>query len=218
VDGQADDSDDGRRRPEENGSAVCSSAASASAGTASVKTVRREVIADEMHRARFSARENVVYHASREQFFSFAAKLLTGVQVLLGTSAIAMLSNAIPGSATWTVLISALVGVVLLVLDPSALAREHRIFRSRYHLLLAEMDEAAPRADSARTFFSAMSRIAAEEPPTYRAVQAMAYNAAVNAEYREPEARQHRYHIPFHCRLFAQFFPMRGRRFELETS
>lgn len=193
----------GRAGPK-NGSAVRAAAASAPGAG----------VIQDAHGVRFHALENIAYHAAREQFFALAAKALTGLQVLLGTSAVGMIAEVLPGSPLVFVVLAALTGVLLLVYDPAAGAREHRILRGRYHDLVAEMDETVPDATDVRRWRAAMSRIAAGEPPVYRAVQAMAYNAAVNASYPEELAVSHRYKIGWLRVLFAHFWPMRGMRFQ----
>ncbi len=158
--------DETQRSEEENGSAV--RPAAATAGPAAAFKEAEPVTGDELHQVRFSALENIAYHAAREQFLARAAKLLTGLQVLLGTGAVAMLSQALPGSAPLTMVLAALAGVIMLVTDPAAAAREHRIFRARYHGLVAEIDETGPDEITAGRARAQISRISADEPPVYR--------------------------------------------------
>lgn len=202
----------GERIEEEDGSSVCPAATAAAAHATAAEEVSA-VTDGELHNLRFGAFENIAYHAAREQFLARAARMLTGLQVLLGTGAVAMLSQALPGSAPLTMVLAALAGVVMLVADPAAAAREHRIFRARYLGLLADIDETGAAAAKAGRFRAQMARIAAEEPPVYRAVHALAYNAAVNALYPEPEARGLRYRVGAMQRLFAHVLPMRGAAF-----
>jgi hypothetical protein len=206
---------DETQRQEENRSAV--RPAAATAGPAAALEEAKPVTGDELHQVRFSALENIAYHAAREQFLARAAKLLTGLPVLLGTGAVAMLSQALPGSAPLTMVLAALAGVIMLVTDPAAAAREHRIFRARYHGLVAEIDEAGADQTSAGRARAQISRISADEPPVYRAVQAIAYNAAINALYPEDQAKGLRYRIGALQRLFAHVLPMRGATFSIET-
>jgi len=203
------------RVEEEDGSAVRPSAAAT--GPAAALEEAQPVTGDELHQVRFGALENIAYHAAREQFLARLAKLLTGLQVLLGTGAVAMLAQALPGSAPMTMVLAALAGVIMLVTDPAASAREHRIFRARYLGLLAEIDEAGAEEANAGRARAQMSRIAADEPPVYRAVQALAYNAAINALYPEAEAKGLRYRVGALQRIFAHVLPMRGATFSIDT-
>lgn len=181
--------------------------------SAAASAAEQKGLNERLHSVRFFALENVAYHAMREQFLARVAKVLTGAQVLLGTSAVGMLSDAIPGSPMGVVVTAALVGVLLLVLDPAAGAREHRILRGKYLDVVAELDGKDANDADIREMRSAMVRISAGEPPAYRAVQAMAYNTAVLAIYSRDEAPQYLYRIGAIRRLLAHVFPMRGAQF-----
>lgn len=182
-----------------------------------------------VHGARFSALQDIAYNAMREQFLSRLGRGLVGTQVLAGTAAVfsaaqlfaatdPVATSAATDSVTvWIALFGAVVGVVLLVLDPAAAAREHRVLRSKYHELLATMDECAePTMDNVRAWNATMQRIAAGEPPSYRAVKAMAFNAAVNALYREADAAKQRYRVTWRQRWTANWLTHRGTPFPLE--
>lgn len=169
------------------------------------------------HNLQFGLREQIAYHAIREQALARLSRLLTGVQVFLGTSAIASMTEILPVDALWSVVASALAGVVLLVVDPAGGARDHRALRSRFHHVLADMEEGDGSAENLRMLKAARERISADVPPAYRVVQAIAYNTAVNATYLEADAAKHRYHIGFWRRIFANWIPMRGFKFDLES-
>lgn len=165
------------------------------------------------HEVRFDLTANIAYHAIREQFFVRMYRLLTGLQILLGTSAVATLMQKWPTTSILLLLISALAGVVLLVIDPSGSARDHRMFRTRLHAVLATLEEAGESIEQLRKARAEATRIAGEAPPAFRAVSAIAYNTAVNATYREEEAAAYRYKVGFWQRFFANIFPMRGTNF-----
>lgn len=179
-----------------------------------------------VHETRFTALQNIAYNAMREQFLSRLGRGLVGTQVLAGTAAVFSAAQffaaadsvgAADGATIWIALFGAMVGVLLLVLDPAAAAREHRVLRSKYHELLALMDEcAAPTMADVRGWNATMQRIAAGEPPAYRALKAMAFNAAVNALYREEDAAQQRYRVTPAQRWSANWLTHRGTPFPLE--
>lgn len=170
------------------------------------------------HNLQFGLREQIAYHAIREQALARLSRFLTGLQVFLGTSAIASISELIPLTPVWSVISSALAGVVLLVVDPSGGARDHRALRVRYHHVLADFEESDKSADELRSLRAKMQRVSADGPPAYRVVQAIAYNTAVNSTYREVDAAKHRYRIGFLRRFFANWLPMRGFKFNLEKT
>jgi hypothetical protein len=176
-----------------------------------------EAVGAKLHKIRFSLLEMVAYHAMREQFLSRFGKVLTGLQVLLGTSAVATLTQAVPDATIWLVSLAALAGVLLLVIDPSGGAREHRILRGRFHDLLADCEEQECSEAMLRTIRAKTERIKAAAPPSYRALSALAYNTAVNAIYPEDQARKYRYHVAWYWRWLANWWPLRGVTFKLQS-
>lgn len=169
------------------------------------------------HNLRFGLRELIAYHAMREQALARLSRLLTGVQVFLATSAIAAMTNTLPFGAVALTAISAFAGVVLLVIDPAGGAREHRSIRSRYHDILADVEEVGSEPSLLLTLRAKRERVAADSPPAYRCVQAIAFNAAINAIYPEDQAANHRYHVGFWRGFFRNWHPMRSVQFEREA-
>jgi hypothetical protein len=176
-----------------------------------------EQIAKGLHDLRFSLREQIAYHGARELFLARLGRTLTGLQVLLGTSAVAMMAEVFPDYALASVVAAALTGVLLLVIDPAGAAREHRVLRGRFHEIMADCEEGDCSEQMLRQARAKVERINASAPPAYRAVQAIAYNMAVNATYREPEAASYRYKVGVTRRLFANWFAMRGMPFSREN-
>ncbi len=168
------------------------------------------------HNLQFSLREQIAYHSMREQALARLSRFLTGLQVFLGTSAIASISDLIPLDPAHVVIVSALAGVIQLVVDPSGGARDHRALRVRYHNVLADYEESTKDATELRALKGKMQRVFADAPPAYRVVQAIAYNTAVNSTYPEETAVAYRYRIGFWRRISANWFPMRGYRFTKE--
>ncbi|WP_273794344.1 hypothetical protein [Brucella intermedia] len=168
------------------------------------------------HNLQFALREQIAYHAIREQALARLSRFLTGLQVFLGTGAIASIAAIYPRVTVLLMVMSALAGVVLLVVDPAGAARDHRSLRSRFHNILADVDGSDGTAESLRPLKAKRERTAADAPPAYRCVQAIAFNAAVNATYPEDVAARHRYVIGFWRRIFANWFPMRVCKFEKE--
>lgn len=180
--------------------------ASSSSGSEEVSTA--------LFNLRFSLTETVAYHAAREQFLARLGKALTGIQVMLGTSAVALIAENYPSTSIAVVGAAALTGVLLLVIDPSAGAREHRILRGRLHDLLAECEEQECDASIIRSLRAKAERLRAGGPPGYRAVQALAYNTAAKSLLPEPHASAECYQVSWKRRWLANFWPMRGVNFE----
>lgn len=175
-----------------------------------------EEIGKRAHGVRFELTCDIAYHAIREQFLARLNRLLTGAQVLLGTSAVAALVSAWPESTIYLVAVSAVAGVMLLIIDPAGAARDHRACRTRLSAVHAGIEEFGETEASLRSARAARMRVAGEAPPAYRAVSALAYNSAINAIYPEKKAARHRYKIGFWRRLAANWLPMRGAGFKKE--
>ena len=181
------------------------------AATAAAKSIEVE-----RHELQFGLREQIAYHAIREQALARLSRFLTGVQVFLGTSAIASISDLLFFEPIFWVLISALAGVIQLVVDPSGGARDHRALRVRYHHVLADYEESDCNSEELRALRGKMQRVFADAPPAYRVVQAIAYNTAVNSTYPEEAAAKYRYHVGWLRLAFANWIPMRGFVFKLK--
>lgn len=172
----------------------------------------------EAHNLQFALREQIAYHAIREQALARLAQVLTSLQVILGLGAIVSMVAPHPTATITLITLSAISGVILLLIDPSGAARDHRALRSRFHNVFADVEEGCAEDDDLRKLRANKKRISADAPPAYRCVQAIAFNAAVNATYREAEASRYRYVIGFWRRVFANWFPMRGFKFEQEST
>lgn len=172
----------------------------------------------EQHNLRFSLHEKISYYSMREQALSRFFRFFTGLQVFLGTGAVASMAEVLPVPPIILIGIAALAGVLLLVLDPAGAARDHRTLRGRYHHILADFEESDCSVQVVRSLRASKLRVDADAPPIYRAVQAMAYNAAVNGIYSEDIAKRHRYEIKWYQTLFANWFPMRAFQFSLKKT
>jgi len=165
----------------------------------------------ERQNIQFNTLRNALYHTSRRRFFERWNKLFNLVVILLGTATAADLASTIDvptlviGGAT------ALVGSLQLVFDLSGQARTHQVLQRDYYGLLADI-ERTPEASAKQVaeWRARQALITADEPPTLRAIDAKAYNDAMDAlELRADE----RLVVPFFHRLTGQFIPFEGRRY-----
>ncbi|MBD8877702.1 hypothetical protein [Roseibium polysiphoniae] len=167
-----------------------------------------------VHDVQFELVRNINYHVSRELFFSRVAKILVGMQVLTSTAAFAAIVGTVGiNLAKWVALFGASIGIFLLIIDPAAAAREHRIFRARYTALLADL-ELSSSDEKAALVRSEIYRISGEEPPAYSAARALAYNETVDALFEEKEAETLRLGLSFADRMTAHLLPKRGKTFK----
>lgn len=123
---------------------------------------------------------NTHYHEERERFFARWHKGTMFVAVLGGSAAFAPLDRGY-----WIAgLLVAVAGLIDLVFDVSGRARLHASLRRRIYEILAEaQDEGADLAGLKKRAIA----VYADEPPCMYAVNALAYNSAMEAFERPSE-------------------------------
>jgi hypothetical protein len=144
---------------------------------------------DERTEFKIECLKNARYHEDREVFFSHLHKITMLVAVLGGTATFAFVKQFKIFAALVTV-----AGVVDLVFDVSGKARLHAALRRRVYDVLAQIED--PTRDLAGLKEQA-ARIYADEPPCMHAVNALAYNSAMQAfdrpeKYQFPISNWHR--------------------------
>ncbi|WNJ91111.1 hypothetical protein [Bosea sp. 685] len=139
---------------------------------------------------RFSAMRNAYYHSARLRFYEAQHRALMFGIVLTGTAGVANIFTAYAGDR-WFAGITALLATLDLVFDLRGKAQLHDSLKRRYFILLARLEE-RPEA-GARQMAKWQSRIysiTAEEPVTYRAVDAVAHNEAIDTLGLDPDDKQ----------------------------
>ena len=166
--------------------------------------------APDMQLLRFNALRNALYHEARQLWLERINRLLNLLVIMLGAGAVMSVAESwLP--VAWLGAAVSLAGALQLVFDFSGRACLHRHLRQRYYELLAEMD-ADPAPDDARRahWWRQLGILAAQEPPTLKGLDALAYNDALDALEM---AEQERLLVPWRVRLLAQFARFNGRRF-----
>jgi hypothetical protein len=126
---------------------------------------------------KFNCVRNAAYHEDREHYYASVHRRLMFIVVALGTLSIgASLAHENIWASLGT-LIAVLAGLVDVVWNVDGLAREHSILRRRCYDLLARMEAGEPMT----VLQPAFARVIADEPPAMHAVNALAFNAAVDA-------------------------------------
>lgn len=119
------------------------------------------------------------YHEDREAFLGAATRWLNFLVLVFGTGAFAgLIAAGDHPAAKWAAAGTALIGSIQLVFDFPGLARTHIALRRLATEICA--DAVMPDADIAALNYR-LIRLSAEEPPTFHAVEALAYNHAQNA-------------------------------------
>ncbi len=163
---------------------------------------------------RFNVLRNALYHQARRRFLERTSRVLNLAIILLGAATVSDILGAFvaPG---WMGLGVAVAGALQLVYDFSRRAAEHAAFQREYFRLLAEIDETPePTPGTVARWRAGMLRITAEEPPVLRAVDAIAYNAAVDA-LELPEGE--RLVLPFWMPPLAHLCGFDGYRFRKQA-
>lgn len=134
------------------------------------------------------------------------------VVILLGAAAVGDLFQGIGVGQAWIGAAVAVVGAVQLVFDFGRSAREHQILQRDYFNLLADVVENTdPDTDTLARWQGRLIRITGEEPPVLRAMDAKAYNDAIDATEGFDEGE--RLLIPWHHRLLGRLFSFEGYRY-----
>lgn len=158
-----------------DGDAPTSPTAEASPDDLSVGDIERA-----RHDLRFSALRNAYYHSARLRHFEALHRWLMFSIVLTGTTGASSLLLQGVGDR-WLAALTALLATVDLVLDLRGKAQLHDDLKRRYFMLIARMDE-EPNASLSKIhrWQAKIMKITAEEPVTYRAVDAVAHNEAID--------------------------------------
>ncbi|NVP57895.1 hypothetical protein [Mycoplana rhizolycopersici] len=154
---------------------------------------------------------NALYHAGQRRRYERLTRWSNFLVIILGASAMGDVARlaGFAGSAPVLGAATAVLGALQLVLDFGGRARDHQVLQRDYYNLLADIDE---RPDAVGPelgrFAAAMTRIAASEPPTLRALDAKAYNDALSGLGHWDQ--QERLYIPFWQKVVGRFYAFDG--------
>ena len=133
----------------------------------------------------FRCVRNAAYHEDREMHYARIHRFLMFVVVAVGTASIGASLVQENRYATIGTAIAVLAGLFDLLWDIDGMARLHSSLRRRCFDLLARL-EANESLEAIRAEYI---RIIADEPPAMNAVNALAFNSAVDALGRPPEQK-----------------------------
>lgn len=136
---------------------------------------------DRVFASRHIALRNALYHTARRRWLDGWGRFLNLLIIVAGTSAATDMLGYIPGSTPFMALFVAFVGAAQLVYDFSGRGRTHELLQRRYYLIYAEISECtSPTMEDCAKWEAEFARAAADEPPTMRALDAIADNQATN--------------------------------------
>ena len=160
---------------------------------------------------RFNALRNALYHTARQRRLARLDRLFTFIVLILGTVAVATVLPELGLNASLIGVAVAAVSAMQLVFAPGNTAAVHRTLQREYYQILAEIEETLePSANDIARWRSRLSRISADEPPTFRGIDARAYNDALDAMEL---SRDQRLVIPFKVRLLGAILAFEGHQF-----
>ncbi|WP_375257484.1 hypothetical protein [Citreimonas sp.] len=161
---------------------------------------------------RFNILRNALYHSARRRSLERMNRGFNFLVVVLGTAAFGDLTVGLGISAGWIGAAVAVIGALQLVFDFGRQARDHQALQKAYFELLADVEaKLEPGPEDAANWQAKMMRITADEPPVYKAIDAKAYNDAIDAVDWDQEERLH---VPLWDRLLASIWALDGRQYE----
>ncbi|MEP9372558.1 hypothetical protein [Mesorhizobium sp. KR1-2] len=165
---------------------------------------------------RFNVLRNALYHTARRLTCERWSKWLNFVVVILGAAAMGDLQGNFGLKPYWAGAGIALAGSLQLIFDFSAAARDHQSLQREYYKLLADI-EASIGADGHQlaVFYSRMLHLTGEERPTMKAVDARAYNDAIDGTGLYPQDQ--RLVVPLLHRLTANWISRTGYEYKKEA-
>ncbi|WP_126010598.1 hypothetical protein [Georhizobium profundi] len=137
---------------------------------------------DEAFQLRHTALRNANYHLARRRWLEGVSRCFNLLVILGGTGTAA---EVVRGSDFGALLLGAtiaLIGALQLVFDFSGRARLHETLQRRYFELMADIECALdPQQADCANWRAKLTRIAGDEPPVMRALDAVADNQATGA-------------------------------------
>lgn len=138
-------------------------------------------ITDKIFELRHMALRNALYNAARYRFLDGVNKWFNLLVILGGTGTVAEFARS--NSTVAMVLGGCIttIGALQLVFDYAGRAHRHEALQRRYYEMLAELDGTlAPTSENCAKWLGDISRIAADGPPTMRALDVIADNQATS--------------------------------------
>jgi hypothetical protein len=159
--------------------------------------------------AKFDALRNAVYHTARKNFYDAFNRLLNFLVIVLGAAVAGKVSKLFPIEELWLEFAVLIVATAQLTFDFGFKARTHEFLQRKYHEMLADL-ELDPSSELQK-WKSKLQTIAADEPMPMRALDALAYNAAIDATYFDANERaKNRVWVPVSHRLLKNFLARNG--------
>lgn len=170
---------------------------------------------DPLFEPKFDALRNAIYHSARKDYFDSLNRFLNFLVIVLGAGVAGKVSELFHFKELWLEFSVLVVATAQLTFDFGYKARTHEFLQRKYHELLSEME--IDGSDDLKKWKSKQQAIAADEPMPMRALDALAYNAAVDATYFERADRLRcRVWVPLSHRLLKNVIARNGYEYQGE--
>ena len=165
---------------------------------------------------KFDALRNAIYHTERSRFFNLVNRILNFIVIVLGAAVVGKIAAPHTGFDIWIELGVVLFATLQLVFDFGGRAGTHAFLQKRYYDVLADM-EMSGDVDSTKAkkkWSAKLLTIAGDEPVTMRALDAIAYNSALDSLTADPQVlRDNRLYVPWWQRCLKHFVAFQGTQF-----
>jgi hypothetical protein len=153
---------------------------------------------------KFDALRCAIYHTARRNFFDLSNRCLNFLVIIFGAGVAGKVGKLFHIEDLWLEFGVLVFATAQLAFDFGYRARTHEFLQKKYFEILAEM-ELEPSPDQ-RKWSAKLFVIAADEPMPMRALDALAYNAALDATTSDVDIkRANRLHVPLVHRLLRHF-------------
>lgn len=167
---------------------------------------------DERDNIYFNVLRNALYHTARRKSLERLNRIFNFLVIILGAAAMGDVLDTVGIAFYWPAFLVTLIGSAQLVFDFGGASRDHRDLQREYYNLLAEIEEQTePKAEFIAEWRGRMFRITANEPPTLRAVDAKAFNDALDASNLFDGGE--RLLIPLHHRMLQGVLTFEGHTY-----
>jgi hypothetical protein len=164
---------------------------------------------------RFDALRNAIYHTSRGRFLDTLNRLLNFIVIVFGAAAVSKVAGALDFRELWIELGVVFFATGQLVFDFAGKASVHLFLQKRYYDLLSEMETSKTDNDADKKRWSAkLLTVAADEPLPMRALDAIAYNTALDSYVEDPEQiATYRLYVSWWQTRLRHIWPFAGTQF-----
>lgn len=159
---------------------------------------------------RFDVLRSAFYNSARHDHYARAHRWIMFAVVAFGTAGVGNFLLAIKIDQVALAATTAILATIDLVLDLRGKAELHGRLKQQFFALLAKIERnREPSTKQVCEWQAEFIELTALEPTEFRAVNAIAYNDAVDALGRDPKKEK----LKWYHRLFGSYFSFRGHDF-----